>query len=74
MMSSSSFTYLFLDCPTGSHWSTNLSDLRLFFFVRRNDFSTRQDTVEVEKIILTCPEVPGRVHRCTHRQKSVRLS
>ncbi|XP_029705420.1 sentrin-specific protease 6 isoform X2 [Takifugu rubripes] len=25
---------------------------------QRNDFSTKQETVEVEKIILTCPEVP----------------
>ncbi|XP_067427840.1 sentrin-specific protease 6 isoform X2 [Thunnus thynnus] len=30
--------------------------------VQRNDFTTTQPSVEVDSIVLTCPEIPGRVH------------
>lgn len=33
--------------------------LFVFFFSCRNDFTTTQQAVEVDSIVLTCPEVPG---------------
>lgn len=49
----------------------NFSDrvVRLFLS-RRNDFSTTQQAVEVDSIVLTCPEVPGRVHSSPHTSHS----
>lgn len=49
----------------------NFSDRVVCLFLsRRNDFSTTQQAVEVDSIVLTCPEVPGRVHSSPHTSHS----
>ena len=43
--------------------SCNVSDGLVSFSSCRNDFSTTQQAVEVDSIVLTCPEISGTVHR-----------